>query len=272
MEPTGYTYSTASNAGNGDDDKRLKKIRLGVFVLVGMLVLWVFFNVVSTSLRFRLVSTDPATNKITILTRTIGLNFSKPIKAGTISITSSPSIITSLSASGKTVILQVSSLDASKNYTITLKSITDTSGRHVANEIIKFQPQTISWSSLSTSQQQALLKGQTNKSPSQTTNFVGFDALVSQGLSAPQEYELQQAILKFKENLDTVTIAQSSIITTPPDPNSTSMTTVMKFSITIAKTNYSATLAYTGLTQIELRLFDGTGQQVFDSGTLTATP
>ncbi len=272
MEPSNYNYpynQSPPSIAQVNSDSR-KRLRLAISIAVGLLVVWIVAVVISAA-RFHLVGTNPALGKVTNLTTSIKLSFNRSVDAGSVSISTSPSVTKSVSVSGRTITIALQSLNPATTYSLTLKNVAGTSGGHISNKVLKFQPQVVNWTSLNKSQQQSVLNTQTHKSATEATSFIGFDALIAKGLPAAQEYQLQQAILKFNQTPGVVAVDPTSIVVNQPGPNSTSMTSTMNFNVTIAKTTYKATLASTGLTQVELYLYNSTGQQVFDSGPLSVS-
>jgi len=100
-------------------------------------------------------------------------------------------------------------------------------------------------------------------------SFSGMNALVNHGLTHDQIKDLEHAFFKFKPSASAVNIDSNSIFPGPIDPNTAGFNT--RFSVDIDSINYSATIKYIGLSDLELMLFNAAGNQIFDSGVITSS-
>jgi hypothetical protein len=162
MEPAMNTYSDPSSTPSSFTKKRL--IVLGVLVLlvivcIGLLGFGVKQHV--SSEQFKVVSTTPATSNVADVSPSFSVTYTKPLSKNNLSVTSSPSIITSYGIKGSTLDIDLAEpLTNGKRYTITVTSITDTTGKKLLNQQFTFKPKYVASQNLPSDQQQALLKDQ----------------------------------------------------------------------------------------------------------------
>jgi hypothetical protein len=103
------------------------------------------------------------------------------------------------------------------------------------------------------------------------TQISGLNALVSQGVTAPESNGLVTAIQNFAPSATSISINTKSITPSSANPNGATSTISYAFSISINHTTYHAKLECPSLTAIELFLTDpNTQKQVFDSGVIAS--
>lgn len=105
--------------------------------------------------------------------------------------------------------------------------------------------------------------------------FLGESALLNRGLTTDQLTNMQTAFLHYsvlsKLNFKQVSISVNNIQTSTINPD-TNPIQVMNFPVVFDnKTTAYATLQYSGLSNTELILKDKSGQQLYDSGVITAS-
>lgn len=137
---------------------------LAIVAIVGFV--WIGLQ----SAKFHITGTDPGTNKVALISPYIRVNFNKQLSSTNLSISADPKEeIKSYSA--KNTVLQINlntPLHADTTYTITIRSISSTSGSTLTNQIIKFTPQDIDYQDLSKEQQQAIMQTQVQRPAAQS--------------------------------------------------------------------------------------------------------
>ena len=141
------------------DNRLLKKGRfiglLSIFILAALIAVQIL-----ASFHFHVVSTDPNIKKFSNAVPFFKINFNRTLSTSNVKVTSSPSIISSYSVSGKTLDLSLLPLSVGKTYAITLQSIADSRNQTITNQVFSFVAQAINPSGLPTDQRQAILRNQ----------------------------------------------------------------------------------------------------------------
>jgi hypothetical protein len=88
-----------------------------------------------------------------------------------------------------------------------------------------------------------------------STNFIGTETLINDGLSVTQVGELEQYFFQYKPSVNTVKIDPASVEPGPHDPNTTSPFT-LNFNVSIDSASYKAIASYTDLENITLDLYN----------------
>jgi hypothetical protein len=245
--------------------------RLGLLLV--LLMLLVAGYQIYLGVHFRIVSTSPKICDMYIYSPFLKVNFNRQLTAKSLSVSSKPTIIKSYSVSGKVLTINLNyPLNSSGSYAITLNSVSDTKGKTIGAKTFTFKPKYVPYSALSTDQQKTMLQNQTQKQPSKNNiGFSGLDSLTGYGVTSAQVGDLQQAIFKFLPTTQSAALDTSSIDPAGHDPTSANRYDSISFNIAIDSKNYKATINYSGLTTLQLILFDvSSGAQVFDSGNLTS--
>jgi len=146
-----------------NDNQNFKRITILAGSIIILLVLFIVFQLISLE-KFHVVSTDPTTNQVSNAVPFFKVNFNKSLLASALTITSSPSITKDYSISGKTLNITLAPLTVNQAYTISIKSITDTSQKTLSNLVFRFTAKSIYPTDLPKDQQQAILKNQDNYS------------------------------------------------------------------------------------------------------------
>jgi hypothetical protein len=239
----GLRESYSSPSGGIRSKRRLGIIIVVVVLLLGVLTLSSHLG----SPPFNIVGTTPKLKNMTTKARSLAVNFSQPISAKGLSITSSPSIVTSSNISGKTLTLRLAAdtLLNTKTYVITIKSVSDTSGTQLLNQKLSFTPVHVG------------------------AVFVNEYALYSVGLSTNQASILNSYLSQFKPWASTVTVNTSSIkhyLDSPSDPWSP---WDVSCTVSIDGTNYNVITSYDNTNSLQLKVFDPTsGNQLFAAGSV----
>jgi hypothetical protein len=245
-----------------------KRLKIIIIVVVLLLAIWAGF-IAHRASTFHVIKTNPSTRSVATITPFLDVYFSRELSQAGLSVTSSPQIIVSHSISGKVLKLNLSGpLQANVNYIITVNAISDTTGKTLKNINFSITPSAVDYSQLPADQQKAILQRQTASANKDALAFTGTDALLSNGLSTPQVAAYQQDIQAFaqanKITPHTINVYSSSVT---PGPLNGSGTFSLAFTVAINNKNYKAEIQYSGLTTIELTLFDSTsGVQLFNTG------
>ncbi len=121
--------------------KNMNIKRVGLLVLL-LLLGWGVF-IFYENLHFRIISTSPGPNQMSIWTPIFKIELNKPVSNSGTSITVSPDIIYNhkVTVSGKTVTVYLNvPLDSTKTYTIDIHNITSTSGQKITDKHFTFNP------------------------------------------------------------------------------------------------------------------------------------
>lgn len=268
MEPqTGYTYS-ANQSGGPSRARRLLMVVV-LFVVVGAIL--VGAQMYFTQSQFRMTGTDPLLTNVSYLSPSINATFNRTLSSKNISVTSSPSIVSSTSVKDKTLTIGFGSsktLEANKTYTITIKSISDSSGKQLTNQVLKFTAKNIAYNKLSKQQQATVDTSRQQYIYSKSSiDFSGDTVFLDDGMTAQQVEATRTAYFNFSQQINkrfgTVDINTNSIVNSTPDAT----TTTLNYTTVIDGTNYSTRLDFTAST-IELYIYDADGGQIFDSGAI----
>lgn len=220
---------------------------------------------------FRVVSTNPGQDSVAAVSPFFKISFNKQLAAKNLSVSSSYSVVTSYSVHGKTLTAELNSpMTAGYKYIITINSISDTGGDTIKNKVFVFTPKDVAWQNLPQDQQQALLQAQAKRTKTvYDIDFVGTDALTNVGVTGTQLGVIEQEFFNFNQSVNTVSIDQGSVAPEHHDPNSSSTTESVDFTVRVGSTNYKATINYTNLgNDARLQLYNSkTGAPVFDSST-----
>lgn len=136
----------------------LKKILLVAVVLVAIICL----IIVWLSITFRIVSTDPALDKVSTISAYFKVTFNKKLSNNNLHVTSTPSgFVGTAYITNQSIIIPFKTiLQSGKHYSITIISVESTSGKQLTNKVFNFTPTYIPSSQLSKEQQQAILKNE----------------------------------------------------------------------------------------------------------------
>ncbi len=102
-----------------------------------------------------------------------------------------------------------------------------------------------------------------------SVQYQNLDSLTSSGLSADQERMLKRDLFDFLPSLSVAVLDPQSVQPGPHDPNSVSSFT-LNFHVSLNNTPYSGQIIYPDFQSLELKLFDASNNQVYDSGLSSA--
>jgi hypothetical protein len=241
-------------------------------VIVAILLTALGIYQIYLSLHFRVVGTEPKTNSVASVSPFLKIKFSKQLAAGSVKITSTPSIIDSYKIEGKVLDIALKPpLDTNRSYNLTVVAIADTKGERLTNKAFSFKPKIVAYSKLSEAQKSTLLQQQSQKPASKDfVNFSGFDSLKNYGITDSQLNTLKQYFFDYSKSAKQITLDINSIKPTPHDRSSASVSDTINFGVTVDSTAYSARIDYYNLTNIRLYLYNSqTGGLVFDSIAIT---
>ncbi len=189
---------------NYGSNQNLKRLRVVLGIIVVALVGWVIIYTLGVH-KFRVVSTNPATNQVSSATPFFDVTFNKPLLERGLKITSSPNIVDSYAAKGRVIDISLAPMTINNTYIITIHSVLATDGETITNKSFRFVANYISPSNVSKKQQQAILNNQDNYStpindpimahlPYQTLNF-SLSAQVTPGSNGKSGLVLQAQLL-----------------------------------------------------------------------------
>lgn len=258
---------------NSMDRKTFNKLFYS-FVVAG---LFVFGFLLFQSFRFHLVKTTPSLSAITIITPSISFNYNKPLSSAGLVISSESKVINSYTINGKSLVIRLDSslLAVGKSYVIEVGPLQSLSGNKLPKRVYAFKVVSISFDQLSKTQRDAILKNQANPPYSRgVINYLGFDNIVTNGLSAVQEEVLKQAFFLYSksisEQVSQITVVSGTLVLGPYDSNSPNPVSSVTFGVKIDSTILAAKLVYSGLSDVQLYLYGQPGGSViYDSGLLT---
>jgi hypothetical protein len=143
---------------NSDINYKNKIKLLIILVIVGLILVVGVFALVN--LNFRVVGTTPNSSKVNTASPYFDINFNKPLSSK-VSASSPQGAVSSYKVYGKTLVVSLNiPLKISVFYTISLKNIYDTSGKHLNNLNFYFKPAYVADNNLPSNQTQDLLNGQ----------------------------------------------------------------------------------------------------------------
>lgn len=198
----------------------------------------------NTPAEFSMTGTSPSGYGITTQVTTLAVNFNRQLSSVKPSVTSNPSIISSTSVSGKTLTISFTPDKLTKNtrYSITIASISDTTGQRLTNQKLVFTP------------------------AFQPPTFTGESGLYDKGLSTDQVQSLESYISDFKPWASSVSIDQASI-NHYKDRNSAFDYWHIAFTMDVDGTTYNVVTNYTATLKIQVIILDpASGNQLFEEG------
>lgn len=259
------------NATRFNISKRTVIIAVSVFAI---LVLLSIGNTVRNSLGFKVVNTNPNMKHVAALSPYIVFGFNKELSSKGVSVSSWPiDFITDTKVNGKDLQVNIRSngLNKSQKYSITIKSISSTSGNKITNKTFNFTAQDVSYDDLDPGAQQSIIARQDQFT--YTVDTYAFDGISSvvddEGLSSEQEQALRQAVFNYskqiKKDFKLVTLYKESLQEGPNNPATGGGT--LYFSLGIDGKTYSAQMDHWDLTVMRLYLRDPqTNVVIYDSG------
>lgn len=188
----------------------MHKLKIASLFIIIVLFALLGFEVIRLS-GFHVVRTNPSVNRVANVTPFFDIYFNKPIIKSSVSLTSSPHIISGYSVKGDVLDVSLSALTINKLYSLTLKSVVATNHQRMRNVVFHFTAKYINPGSLPKSEQQAIFKGQENYSspannpivphlPHQTLNY-SLSAEINKGLNGKPTLTLQAELLLSQADL-----------------------------------------------------------------------
>jgi hypothetical protein len=262
MEKNYYNYADADTK---NQRRTRRMLLLASLALVAIMAIIITLSIRSAH-KLRVLSTNPTTETITTVSPYLKVTFNQKLSTKNVKLSSNPSIIKSYQIVNDVLVINLTSvesaLDSSKEYTITVNTLSSDSGSRLSNQAFTFTPQDATPSNLPGDQQQALQReDQAAGNPATTDDidFEGVESLFDQPISIAPILGLQHAFLQFKPYAQSVTVDNTSIHSVQQGSP-----TIEEFSLTIDNTSYRAKLTFTE-SIARLYLYDTGGKQVFDS-------
>ncbi|SRR6266542_3097094 len=150
--------------GTNNLRQRIILLLVAVMLVISAWVAW-------QQIPFRLAGTAPVLAKVTILDRSVDINFSHTLDPQKTSVKSA-SFISSYTVDKKTIHVNLSGLDLNEQYTIAVPRATDRSGHTLRDLSFKFTAAKGDESKLSAAQKQKLLQEQQQSKPETVTDSV----------------------------------------------------------------------------------------------------
>jgi len=255
----------------------MEQLKLGrlikkIAVIAGLLiVIWIGWAIYYSS-TFHVVSLSPSSGNVSTITPYIKINFSKIINKDNLVISSGPSIIKSITVSGKTVTVNVLvPLKANKRYEITIVTVYDKDGKELKNVNFKFTPKYEPYNSLSKDQQETILRQQEQSANNQPPTFLGTSSLINNGLTTQQVQDFEQGVTNFaqsqKLNFSSAVVNQSTVTS---DTNNGNGIFGINFTFSINSIDYSANIQYSGLQSVQLNIYNNQGTELYQYGNLNS--
>jgi hypothetical protein len=142
-----------------------RNLKLPIYTLTILIILLLGYEIYK-SLVFHEVSIVPPTKTLTTITPELDIYYNKALSHGVL-VSSNPSAVSSFTVSGKKITIALAiPLYSTESYTIYVTNISDSSGKHLANERFSFVPLAVDSTNLPAAQSQKLLNTQTQYSQS----------------------------------------------------------------------------------------------------------
>lgn len=237
MKPKDYKYSPRF----GTDDSFRKRVRLlliiiGVVAVVagGLLLLNQHRVVHNKAVSLSVTSTTPSLQDVSTQTTSLKITFNQTLVAGSVSVSSTPSIITTTSVSGKVVTLTLTpkTLVSTQRYTILIRNARSTTGHSLVNHTLLFKPNFAE------------------------PLFVGEDGLINIGLSSDQVNLLNSYISQYTLWAQEVVVNQSSIVHTKVSWTDDWSPWEVTFSANIDGTAYNIVGEYNDTEHIQVNIYN----------------
>lgn len=242
-------YGLQTNTTDPEGNRFKKRLRLLIFILVAAVIIFVMLALVSHRKKtppFSVTSTVPSITGITTQTPSMAVNFNEPLAAHSASVTSSPSIVTGYSIHGDTLTLTFApkTLLSSKTYSITIQSITSTTGKKLTNQQTSIKP---------------IYVGPV---------ITGEKALISIGLTTTQVNDINSYVGQFSPWAQNMSIDQTSIRHYMENPSNPWSPWAVSFTMTLDGTQYTVVGDFYSTQDIQVKFSNpSTGQLLFTAGT-----
>jgi len=266
MEPNMPTFQTQYQ------QQTSRRNAIIILVLIFLILLFAGLSFFNRNSGFRVVSTDPKLSSMPNVAPYMNVVFSEKLSSENIEISSDPSITQSHSVKDKTLKINFKKdkLHVDEKYTVTIKSIKNTSGKSITNKDLTFTAKDVDFDSLSSEMQTAIIKSQ-DQFPytANSYQFEGIETLDEYGLTQDTTAGLRQAVFNYgqsiKKQIDHAALYSNSVTTTIVDPNQN--IAAINFTLDINDQTFSAQLNHWNLSKVRLYLRDTkTDAVVYDSG------
>lgn len=246
-----YTGAPQSGLRNG-------MIFAGIGIILSVFLLVASF---SHNARFRLVSSAPTSDQVTIVTPDITFNYNEPL-ASAAKATADADIIKSQRVEDKSLIITLKTpLVTRRNYTITVTNITSTGGGQIVNQLFTFAAADAQITDAPPEKEQAI------RAPSRNNyNWINASELTDNGLTQDQLNVTEQAIFLYiqstKQTVNDITF--SKVVLAPAHPDTPTAPDVTSFVVNFNDKSYSCKLAASGISVARLYMYSN-GTLVYDS-------
>jgi hypothetical protein len=147
-----------------------KLYRIVCIICIGIAVLWFGWSIYRATV-FRVASVAPAPSKISMLTPYVNIIFSHDIDKHR-TILPKADFINSASIDHRTMTIRLGNIRIGQKYTLTIPSVSDTSGKLLTNLTYTFTPAEGNWDKLSEKEQKAIMSDQQAQKPATITDPV----------------------------------------------------------------------------------------------------
>lgn len=246
MYPEENYGATPPDPADAQFKKRLFLLGGLVIVLIVVFVVLALVGHNKAANSFAVGHTTPSVGNITTHSTSMTVVFNEPLAAGSASVSSTPSIVSGESISGNSLKLNfaANTLQTSKTYFVTIKSISSTTKQQLTNTQISFKP--------------------TLGMPL----FNGEDALINIGLTNTQVGDINTYVAQFSPYAQAATIDTTSIKHYQLNPSDPWTPWAVGFSMTIDGKPYTVVGAFYDTQDIQVKITDpATGNQVYTAGT-----
>lgn len=143
-----------------NDMFRSKEVKTLIWIISFVVLVLIGWSIYYANFVFHITGTNPSTNSVSAQTPFFKINFSQPISADTVKVSTYPDILLSTEASNKVLTLNIEGMEIDSEYTITLQSVENNKGKKIENQTFKFKARDIVFSKLPKDQQEAILARQ----------------------------------------------------------------------------------------------------------------
>ncbi|HSX46307.1 MAG TPA: hypothetical protein VLG27_04905 [Candidatus Saccharimonadia bacterium] len=249
-----------------------KTITIAAIVVIAWLVM-----VVISHNRFRVVSTVPGLNGIGTSSSFLQINFNRELSSNGLSLSSSPAVIDSYKASGKSLIIYLNSpMTIGQTYTIIFNKVSDTKGETMTNRSLAFVPKDLSTQQVVSNQGGA---GKTKPAPYTLDSITigGEERLLNVGVTTDIINSLKQDIFQYatssNQQIRNFDVVETSDIQHQAPSMTPDGSEAWQFQVTLnKKTTLTARISSPDASAARLYLYDSSGNLIFDSGTANIAP
>jgi Bacterial Ig-like domain len=239
-----------------------------LIIVFGLIIILLLIVVqIDRSKKFHVVSTNPGTSSVSLISPFLDVNFNKQLVPSSLVINSSSGLVSSYYVQGKSIVINLNTpMNEGQTYSVNITQIADTTGDKLSDISVSFTPKNIALQNLPQDQQAAILKKQTGyQNPLNSVIYSGVSYLTDNGISVVQINQLETDFLQFKPSAKNVSISPNGV-EVYKNNSSISVSFSVDFSVTIDGTSYKAVGTYSGINSIALVLYNPqTSGQVYSS-------